>query len=187
MDYFHTKIFNQQTSITDPLFAQKTELIYNSIKFLEKEYPMFKHWYFSKVIPGIKNDYRSIIIKTDKFSQIIGLAIIKNGFYEKKICTLWVSDSYKKLGIGSELIKTSIEILESELPLITVSSSRIKEFNPIFDKFGFELIEEHNSYYKKSIPELVFNGKLTEEIAFPKAVLTPNILTYGDSYGMCTY
>ena len=102
---------------------------------------------------------REIII-CEYNKEIVGISILKNTDNERKICTLRVSKNFRHLGIGRELLKSSIDWLEDEKPLITVHRTRQKEFNSLFNYFNFKLEQKKWSYYSLFNTELVYNGEL---------------------------
>jgi predicted GNAT family N-acyltransferase len=130
-----------------------------TISQLDKEYPNFQNWYYNKVKNNILSGGRDIHF-TIVDEYIAGVAILKNTIDEKKICTLRVSDSFQKKGIGKSLIKNSIDYLGVEKPLITVSSFKDYQFKKIFKYFGFEKCSELQHYYSLNSLEMTYNGIL---------------------------
>ena len=76
---------------------------------LENEYPDFNSWYFNKVIPGIFQGDRCVVLKQIK-EEFVGIAILKRDRDERKICTLRVTNNIKGNGIGSALITDAISL-----------------------------------------------------------------------------
>ncbi len=140
--------------IDDSVFVQLNALLSD----LNKEYPFFDGW-LRKVFLEVQTTYnRFIIVCFDQDNnQIIGIAILKKSQKEKKICTLRVICPYKRQGVGTELLKKSIEILNDSQPLITVSELHIDEFLPFLRKHGFVLKNKVKSIYNKGIYEYFFN------------------------------
>jgi len=136
--------------------------IYNKLISLEKEYSNFFFWFFIKVVKDIELGKRKIILKYID-DEIAGIAILKDSLEEKKICTLRVIDKFKKLGIGKKLFIESFEILKTDHPLITVSSSYIHEYQNLFKYFNFNLEEEYLDYYFLGKKEYSFNGLLLKQ------------------------
>lgn len=139
------------------LFNYHTENIYKSLSSLNQDYPNFEKWYFEKVVPGIKIGNREIIMTTSN-QMISGFSILKNSYDEKKICTLRVNPEFRKNGIGKILFEKSLEVLDSDSPVITVSQERVSQFSPLLKHYGFELSQVISGYYKKSLNEYVYNG-----------------------------
>lgn len=134
--------------------------IYTSIKDLTNEYPDFQKWYFEKVLSQL-NSYRKILAVFEK-ENLAGILITKDQ-EEKKICTLRVEEQYRGQGIGSFLMKRSMEILQCQKPLITVSESHLFQFQPLFEKYKFKKVCHYKSYYKKNRREYSFNGYLNND------------------------
>lgn len=135
--------------------------VYHSLASLENDYPFFNYWFTQKVVNGIYNNERSILIKKVG-SEIAGIAVLKN-LSEKKISTLRVMDSFKGMGIGSELIEHSFEVLGTEKPMITVAASRYSEFEKVLNLYKFELCQSLPAFYKANEIEFCFNGNLVED------------------------
>ncbi len=148
--------------------------IYKKISFLEVEYPNFKHWFFSKVIAELSAGKRSIYTEFNSRNDLMSLLILKHDGIQNKICTLWVNDNHQKEGLGSKLIETSIQKLETEHPLITVSDVRLSQFEPLLNKYNFNLHSAYESYYRQHITEFSFN----EEIEKVDSVWTKDILEF---------
>ena len=52
--------------------------------------------------------------------------------------------------------------LNTETPLITVSATRLTQFEVLFNKYNFELYEEYNSYYRNHLSEFSFNSGIED-------------------------
>ena len=133
--------------------------IFEAIRNLDLEYPNFKEWYYTKVCSGLENKTRSILIVQDEQQKIVGVSILKNAD-EKKICTFRVASEFKYRGIGTELMRKSIEILGTDSPFITVSEDHIDEFKTILQKFNFQEFRRYFGYYRKGKYEIAYNGYL---------------------------
>lgn len=123
------------------------------------EYPNFQDWFSFTFMRGFSSGERKIIILTQG-NTISGAALLKDTHFEKKICTLRVSDDNQKQGIGSKLMEISFEVLKTQSPLITVSTDHIHEFSKILCKYSFELCDICDSYYRLNSCEYTYNGFL---------------------------
>ena len=142
------------------------EDVFEILKSLENEYPSFSEWYHERVCEGLKNKTRSILLAYDDDGRnIVGVSILKNSF-EKKICTFRVIPEFQHQGIGTELMRKSIEILGTDLPLITVSENRIDEFSVLFQKFCFKEFCKYPDYYRNGKYEVSYNGYLDKRCLF---------------------
>lgn len=134
----------------------------NSLFEMEVVYPEIKQWFNTKVLPGLLNNERQIVVAYDGI-QLAGFALLKNCEYEKKICTLKVLPDYVNAGsLGLKLFNKSFEILETELPLLSVSEQKLNNFEKIFKFYNFKHYETYADLYRKNIKELSFNGYLNE-------------------------
>lgn len=140
--------------------------IYDIVDFISKDYPAHKNWYFNKQLPEtIEGNNRNILfVRNPKnYDEIISMACLKSDDEEKKICTLYVSDKYRGLGIGTMLIEQSINWLGTAKPLVTIAEYKLEMFRPIIEKYNWELIEVVSNLYNASHKELCFNGILTKD------------------------
>lgn len=141
------------------LFNFYFDSIYLTISQLENEYPLFKEWYYSKVKNEIINLSREVIFNITN-DYIAGVSILKKTQFEKKICTLRVSNDFQKNGIGNSLLLDSFNYLETLKPLITVNSNRVNQFDKLFNYYGFENTNLYKNYYNNTSNEISFNGIL---------------------------
>ena len=130
---------------------------------LSKEYSHFKEWYRKLFTADKKLNLDREIIVCEKYSEIVGIAILKNVAEEQKICTLRVAKEHQFQGIGKKLMELSFEWLENEKPLITLHKSKIWQFRSLFDYYGFELEQKKANYYNIFSTELVYNGILPDK------------------------
>lgn len=144
---------------------KKLAEIYSFLSDLVTEYPLHQTWFagISQELlkPQLINT-REILLVTDK-SKIVGASILKKTGAEQKICTLRVAKEYQGQGIGTMLINRSIDFLENEKPIISVSELKKYEFKRIFEHFGFSLGEVCFEKYAPFTNEYVFNGILSQE------------------------
>jgi len=129
--------------------------IYTELKCLENEYPGFSEWFNTKVVPGLGKKRDICIAKNG--DKIAGVLITKND-EEKKICTLRVSDAFRKHGIGDILVGQSFKILNTTSPIITISEKHIEEFKGLLDRYDFRLVKAYNGYYNCGKLEFSYNG-----------------------------
>jgi GNAT superfamily N-acetyltransferase len=143
----------------DGHFKRNIRAVFNELYPVKVEYPNFHRWYCEKVVPGIFEGSRIIIVKFVS-GEIAGVSILKTGPVEKKICTLRISEAFRGKGIGSELIEQSFYELDCNEPLITVSSPHLTEFDGVLENNNFKLYRIYPSYYTKDVDEYSFNGYL---------------------------
>ena len=139
--------------------TETIDAVYDVLRDLEKEYPSFERWYYSKVVPGLAKHEREVYVYM--VDQVIAaVMILKNSATEKKICTLRVRNEYQKCGIGSELIRLAQNCLKTDYPVITVSKDKEIEFKRLFEKFGFNRYKDYDSYYRVGKIEVSYNGPI---------------------------
>ena len=132
---------------------------WEALQHLEGCYPGFRTWYWGKVVPGLSRGERCLLVKSHGH-RVLGVAISKRDLNEAKLCTLWVSQAARTLGVGRELMQGAIDWLEDDLPLFTVPAERIDAFGPLLKRFRFEETSRLTSVYRPGVAEHVFNGKL---------------------------
>jgi len=143
VNYFYNQIMNK--CLAD---------LYNSIADASVYYPDFNFWYKEKVIPGIINRTRDLIMEY-RDGIIAGISIVKHE--EKKLCTLRVLDPYLNKGIGLKLFDSCFSVLETEKPFLTVSEEKLPEFEKLFKYYGFKLTSIHKDLYRKNKIEYFYN------------------------------
>lgn len=106
------------------------------LSYLETIYPGFRHWFDSKVQPGIlaRTRYLDVIEYDDK---IAGIVIAKNDDGEKKLCTVWVHPDFRGRGIGIRLVRAACLWLGTDRPLASVSEANHAPVDKLLRKLGF--------------------------------------------------
>lgn len=123
---------------------------------LSSNYPGVQEWFNFKVIPGLSNGTRDILLITHK-NDIAALSIFKNDFSEKKICTIRVVPKYQHMGLGSIIVETGMEYLNTRYPLITVPENKMVQFNKLFNKYDFHIHDVKSNVYIPESREYYFN------------------------------
>lgn len=145
-------------------FIELATKIYLITDFICKDYPKYKEWYFTKQLPAIAKEERNILFvrNPENPKEIISMACLKKDEFEQKICTLYVSDNHRGLGIGTSIIEESIKWLKTAKPFITLADYKLEMFKPIIKKYNWKLTEIVSGLYNDSSKELCFNGTLTK-------------------------
>lgn len=136
------------------------------VKRIAWEYYGFWNWFDNLFSEKYELDSTREIIICHSGLQMVGISILKRDLMEQKICTLRVSKEFQRRGIGKQLVELSLEWLQNDKPLITVHKSKSKEFESLFDRYGFVLEEKQKNYYHLFNTELVFNGTLPKKSLF---------------------
>jgi len=122
-------------------------------------YPDILNWYFNIFIPEFIDGTRNILI-CHIDNKVAGIALLKNDFNEKKICTFRVKYDYRSNGIGKTLFKKCLETLDTDKPVFTVPAERLCYFSNILKYYNFRLEQVLEGYYQQNSCEFVFNGYL---------------------------
>ena len=156
--------------ISNEEFANLAKRIYDITDFICEDYPNHKEWYFHKQLPRIFTPSGEILFaRSDEDDSIIlAMACLKKNEKEKKICTLYVTDQFRGQHLGTRMIEASMNFLETTKPLITLADYKLPMFQPIIDKYGWELTEIVEGLYNDRAKELCFNGTLTKQVSLDK-------------------
>lgn len=139
--------------------------IYMITDFISVDYPKRKEWFFTKQLPDtINSDERNILFvrSPEDDNEIIAMACLKKDEEEKKICSLYVCDKYRGIGIGTALIEESMKWLGTSKPFITLANYKLEMFGSIINKYDWKLTEIVLDLYNDRTQELCFNGTLTK-------------------------
>jgi len=156
---------NYVGTVSKEEFMELATKIYMITDFICEDYPKHREWYFTKQLPlTVNSDERNIFFvrNPENNNEIISMACLKKDDEEKKICTLYVSEKCRGLGIGKAIIEESMRWLNTTKPLITIADYKLKMFEPIIRKYGWELTEVVSGLYNDRSKELCFNGSLTK-------------------------
>lgn len=139
--------------------------IYETIEFLSSDYPKHKEWYFKKQLPAINTGERNILFVRNPhdYNEIIAMACLKKTEDEKKICTIYVKDEYRGLGIGTKIIDASLNWLGTTKPLITISEYKLDMFNWLIEKYNWQVTDKVKGLYNDKYKEYCFNGTILKK------------------------
>jgi hypothetical protein len=154
-------VIDRQSAAGDPLLVKSLGvLIRDDIAFLSASYPRFNHWFVTRVLPGVISGERTVCLELID-GKIAALMILKHAQREKKICTLRVRPEFENSGLGIRLFKEAFELLDTGLPLLSVSDKALPKFERVFQYFGFHNEGIYKGIYLPNSVEHSFNGLLT--------------------------
>lgn len=159
-------IKNYLGSVTDDELMELAKKIYMITDFICDDYPKHKDWYFTKQLPDtINSDERNILFVRNPYNneEIISMACLKRDVEERKICTLYVSDKCRGLGIGTAIVEESLRWLGTTKPLVTLADYKLDMFKPIIERYNWELTDIVSGLYNNKSSELCFNGTLSKD------------------------
>lgn len=135
--------------------------IFQIINPIGNFYPDFKNWYFDKVIPGTVLGQDKIIV-AEKNNEIVGVSIIKNAEYEKKLRAVRISEKFQNKGYGLFLIDEALKQLNCDKPAASVAEEMINEYARIFvERYDFSLDHVHKGLYRRNKLEYSFNENVS--------------------------
>jgi hypothetical protein len=119
-------------------------------------YPNIEQWFLLKVVPGLNEGSRYIVIVEEK-EKIVAIGIAKREDGEKKICTIRVDTEYLGRGYATLLFENMFDWLGTRTPLITVEAEKVFEFKKIFEKYKFTLTSIKYGAYRLGRAEYIYN------------------------------
>ena len=133
--------------------------VFKDLKKLSWQYPNFESWLDEKVLTGLYDGTRSIIVEW-RNGKIAGVAILKHDSKEKKLCCLIIMPDFQNKGIGIKLFKKVFSVLGTDKLLLSISEDKLPEFEKIFNYFGFVKTETYPKLYNPNSTEISYNGYL---------------------------
>ena len=118
-------------------------------------YPQLNKWYREVFLVGLMQKERAYIIAQDD-RKLVGCALLKKTPGEKKICSLYVKSDYRKKGIGEQMLKMALSELGKN-PEISISQINIHFFQPLLERYGFQLSYKKRGEYSPNKTEYHFN------------------------------
>lgn len=140
-------------------FEELANQIYYLTDHLTSDYPKHYDWFFQKHLPFIGNGEREILF-IRKYNNVCGIAFLKKEKTEKKICTFYVAEHGRNMGIGRSLMQASFDFLETTKPMITMPAEKVKYFLHFVHVNQWQITQIIEGYYVKNCDEVVFNGIL---------------------------
>lgn len=136
--------------------------LYDLTDFVNEDYPRHKSWFYQKQLPEtLSGRGRDIIYATDENKNYMGVVFIKKDEIEKKICTLFVDEKFRRLGVGTKLIEKAMQVLGTTTPVITIADYKLPMFENLIKKYKWKQTEVVKGLYNDKHAELVYNGYLS--------------------------
>jgi hypothetical protein len=139
--------------------SYQLDQIFSELSSIHGMYPGFRNWFFEKGTISSPSEQRVVFINKIA-TRIAGVAIAKRCVLERKLCTLWVADDARGLGVASDLAVSVFDWIETSHPLFTVPEERISEFQGLLRSWRFSDGQTVKGYYRRDKIEYVFNGTL---------------------------
>lgn len=123
---------------------------------LSQYYPGFNLW-FDKHYQQVNNENTIVVLNE---SGILGVSLFKKTPNENKIRCVRIRPDLQGSGLGIRLIDKTIDVLEDDKPLVTVSEELLHEYSRAFvNRYNFKLTEVTKGQYRRHRLEYVFNGE----------------------------
>lgn len=98
--------------------------IFEIYKIMEKKYPNFCNWFNNKLLKGLDNGTRNIIILTQN-NKVIGFVNLKKTDKERKMSNLYVNSIFYYEKCLNLLVDEATKWLEDEYPVVIISKQEI--------------------------------------------------------------
>lgn len=119
-------------------------------------YPKFEGWLDFTFRGGLRSGQRKVIL-AHYGNEIAGIVLLKNNAFEKKICTFYILENFRGIGVGGELMNLALETLDSYDTFISVASERKAELDPLLDSYGFRLKSSVVGLYRAESTEFFYS------------------------------
>lgn len=136
---------------------------FNTLKFLSQDiealtylYPEIKKWYWNVFATGFAGDEREIVLAKDNSGQLAGFSLLKNSYFEKKICTFYILPEFRESGLGKKLLPLAIELVGEKNVGITVSESANSSLNPLLSSNDFVIENIETGLYLPNQKEFIY-------------------------------
>ena len=96
----------------------------------DRYYSDYKEWFYNKHIK--EKNRKTIYIKNN---CLIGIINLKKE--EKKICTIYVKEEYRRNGISDILLEEAFKYLGTMKPYITIHKDNLKYFKDIIKRYNW--------------------------------------------------
>lgn len=122
----------------EPIFLISSNLngkiideIYELTKEIENTYSDYKEWFYNKQTK--EENRKTIYLKTD---EIIGVINLKKE--ENKLCTIYLKEEYRNIGISNILLEEAFKYLDTTKPYLTCNKNNLKYLNNIIKKYNWK-------------------------------------------------
>lgn len=157
MDY---KIEKLSDFIGTEGFLDLANQIYFVTDHLRKDYPNHQEWFFNKHLPEVGKNREVFFVRI--YNNVYGVAFVKNTKEEKKICTFYIMEHARNIGIGRALMKTAMQYLQTTKPMITMPGHKVRYFLHFMHMYDWKICQIIDGAYIKDQDEIVFNGVLKQ-------------------------
>lgn len=139
-------------------FVLRASELFALTDFISEMHPNYLEWYWGKTIPRVLNK-RGEIFFEEVNHEVIGILIAKKTTKQRKICTFWVNEKFRKKGVGGRLLKRAIEYLETDKPLISIPENEVSSFEKIIENYHWTLVQTLEPDEYSTVREYLYNGK----------------------------
>jgi ribosomal protein S18 acetylase RimI-like enzyme len=149
-----SKVFFELLECKNVEFSDLAE----SLSTVGAYYPNFKNWLYFTFRKEMIEGKRSIVIARAG-NKIAGWSLLKHSFDEKKICTFYISPSYRRTGVSHQLMDFSTSYLGDKDIKITVAEERNLDLYPLLESKGFSIENKVIGYYREDVAEYFYSLK----------------------------
>lgn len=121
---------------------------------VEIAYPGFRNWWMGKVLPGLDDGTRRILMQRVD-GRVTAVGVFKREAAERKICTLW---SLPGAGV-SEICGAGMAWLGTDRPSFSVSQEMMPRYRRVLAAIDAGRYDAVRGMYRPGTSEFVFDGK----------------------------
>ena len=140
--------------VTDPLTALLSKPF---IASLDQYYPDISNWYHYRIVNEL-NDSNCILLHAYQNEKLVGVSIAKKGIDPKLRCVR-ISKELESSGLGIKLINRTLDEMETDKPMVTVSEELFHQYSRAFHHYyDFKIEQVLKGLYRENKLEYIYNG-----------------------------
>jgi ribosomal protein S18 acetylase RimI-like enzyme len=144
--------------IDSPNYQDLAHQIYFVTDHLKQDYPKHREWFFEKHLPGVGKDREVLFVRV--YNNVYGVAFLKNTTDEKKICTFYIAEHGRNMGVGRAMMRETLNYLQTNTPIITMPGHKVRFFLDFVHIHNWKIQQILKDFYVRNQDEIVFNGEL---------------------------
>ena len=150
-----TNVLTKPSVVFVFLESYERKSLFRALHDVSHLYPGFEGWLTFKFLRDLPKGRRKLLVAHNG-DAVIGWSLLKQDAEESKICTFYIAEECRGLGIGQELMNKSVQALDSRETFITVSDERLEELSPLLKSKGFTLSSSVPNMYRKGSTEHIW-------------------------------
>lgn len=144
------------TSEVMPHDLKTLKYLNQDIEALSHLYPEIHWWYWGVFAKGFAMNERKILFAKDNTGQLAGFSLLKNSYFEKKICTFYILPEFRESNLGTKFLPIAVDLVGGKDVGITVSEAVNKSLNPLLSAYDFEIENIKTGLYLPKNKEIFY-------------------------------